>query len=90
LLLVFTSFLVTPAIINLSGNQADVSTFFSMNEEENSSKIPKPNFAFVIEKIQPNCNSLEFLKIQQNRIDFQINNYANVFLEVISPPPRIA
>ncbi len=90
LLLVFTSFLVTPAIISLSGNQAEVLTFFSMNEEENSNKMPKPNFVFDIEKIQSNCNSLEFLKKQQNRDGFQIDSYSNVFLDVVSPPPRKA
>ncbi len=90
LLLVFTSFLVTPAIISLSGNQADVSTFFSMNEEENSNKMPKPNFVFVVEKIHSNCDSLEFLKKQQNRDGFQVERYSKVFLDVVSPPPRKA
>ncbi|HBC03929.1 MAG TPA: hypothetical protein DC015_07000 [Aequorivita sp.] len=90
LLLVFTSFLVTPAIISLSGNQADVSTFFSMNEEENSNKMPKPNFVFDIEKLHSNCESLEFLKKHKNRDGFQIDRYSNVFLDVVSPPPRKA
>lgn len=89
-MLIFTSFLVTPAIISLSGNQADISTFFSMNEEENSNKMPKPTLVFVIEKLQSNCESLEFLKNQKNRDSFQIDNYSNVFLDVISPPPRKA
>lgn len=90
MLLIFTSFLVTPAIINLSGNQADVSTFFSMTEEENSNKIPQANFAFVLEKIQSNIKSLEFLKNQKNKDGFHIDGYSNVFLEVVSPPPRTA
>ena len=42
------------------------------------------------EKIQSNCNSLEFLKKQQNRDGFQIDSYSNVFLDVVSPPPRKA
>ena len=90
MLLIFTSFLVTPAIISLSGNQVDISTFFSMNEEENSNKMPKPNFVFDIEKMHSNCESLEFLKKQKNRDGFQIDNYSKVFLDVISPPPRTA
>ena len=88
LLIVFTSFLVTPAIISLSGNRADVSTFFSMNEEENSNKLPQANFTFVIEKIQSNIESLEFLKNQKNNSNYHINDYSNVFLEIVSPPPR--
>lgn len=90
LLFIFTSFLVTPAIISLSGDQVDISTFFSMNEEENSNKMPKPNFVFDIEKMHSNCESLEFLKKQKNRDGFQIDNYSKVFLDVISPPPRRA
>ena len=90
LLIVFTSFLVTPAIISLSGNQADVSTFFSVNEEENSNKMPKPNFVFDIKKIQSNCDSIKLLQKQRNQDGFQIERYSNVFLEVISPPPRLA
>ncbi len=89
LLLVFTSFLVTPAIISLSGQKADVSTFFSMNEEENSNKMPKSNFVFVIEKIHSNIESLKFLKKQKNKDGFQINNYSKVFIDVVSPPPRL-
>ncbi len=90
LLLVFTSFLVTPAIISISGHKSDLSTFFSMNEEENSNKMPKPNFVFVVEKIQSNCESLEFLKKQKNIDGFQIDKYSKVFIDVVSPPPRIA
>lgn len=90
LLIVFTSFLVTPAIISISGNQADVSTFFSMNEEENSNKMPKPNFVFVFEKIQSNYESLAFLKKQKGKDGFQIDKYSKVFIDVVSPPPRLA
>lgn len=90
LMIVFTSFLVTPAIISLSGNQADVSTFFSMNEEENSNKIPKPNLVFFFEKIQSNYESLAFLKMQKNKDGFQIDKYSKVFIDVVSPPPRLA
>ncbi len=90
LLLLFTGFLVTPAIVSISGNQSDVSTFFSMNEEENSNKMPKPNFVFVIEKIQSNYESLEFLKKQKNKDGYQIDKYSKVIIDVVAPPPRIA
>ncbi len=77
-----------PAIISISGNQADFSTFFSMNEEENANKMPKPNFVFTFEKNNSNYESLKFLGKQKNKDGFQIDNYSNVFLDVISPPPR--
>ncbi|CAM3337129.1 hypothetical protein AEQU2_01103 [Aequorivita lipolytica] len=89
LLLVFTSFLITPAIISISGNQADVITFFSMNEEENSNKMPK-SFVFFIEKTQSNYKFLKFLKKQKNKDIFHIDDYSKVFIDVVSPPPRIA
>ncbi len=90
LLIVFTSFLVTPAIISISDKQADFSTFFSMNEEENSNKIPTSNFVFVFEKIHSNIESLKFLQKQKTKDNFQIDRYSKVFLDVVSPPPRIA
>lgn len=77
-----------PAIISISGKQADVSTFFSLNEEENTNQMPKPNLVFNIEKSHSNYESLKFLKTQKNRDRFQITNYSNVFLDVSSPPPR--
>lgn len=90
LLLVFTSFLVTPAIISISGNQSDVSTFFSMNEEESSTKIPQAKFVFVIEQIQSNIESLKLLKKQKNKDGFKIGDYSKVLIDIVSPPPRIA
>lgn len=78
-----------PAIISISGNQSDISAFFSVNEEENSNKLPKPNLVFVVEKNHSNSDSLEFLKKHKNRDGFQIAHYSKVLLDVISPPPRM-
>ncbi|PHR13806.1 MAG: hypothetical protein COA40_04585 [Aequorivita sp.] len=90
LLLIFTSFLVTPAIISLSGNQADVSTFFSMNEEENSIKLPKLMVEYQINDSKSSLSAIQFLKKQKNLFQHYLNNYKMVFLEVVSPPPKIA
>ena len=90
LLIVFTSFLVTPAIISLSGNQADVSTFFSMNEEENSLKLPKLISEFHVNDSKSSLATILFLKKQKGTFQYYINNYKVVFLDVISPPPKMA
>ncbi|MDN3723031.1 hypothetical protein QRD02_01435 [Aequorivita sp. SDUM287046] len=61
-----------------------------MNEEENSNKLPQATFAFVIEKLPSNFESLQFLKYRKSNYRLDSFNYSNVFLEVVSPPPRTA
>ncbi|WP_347373565.1 hypothetical protein [Aequorivita sp. Q41] len=90
LLIVFTSFLVTPAIITISGNQADVSTFFSMNEEENSVKLPKLVSEYQVNDLKSSLAAIQFLKQQKNNFQYYLNNYKMVFLDVVSPPPKLA
>jgi hypothetical protein len=51
--------------------------------------MPKPNFVFVFEKIQSNYESLAFLKKQKGKDGFQIDKYSKVFIDVVSPPPRV-
>lgn len=90
MLLVFTSFLVTPAIISLSGHQADVSSYFSMNEEENSIKLPKLMAEYQMNDSKSGLTTIQFLKKQKSLFHHYLNNYKMVFLEVVSPPPKVA
>ena len=90
LLIVFASFLVTPAIIGICGQQADISTYFSMNEEENSPKSPKVFSEYHLTDMKSNLGSIQFLKKQKNKFQFYLNNYQMVFLDVVSPPPKLA
>ncbi len=90
LLIVFASFLVTPAVIGICGHQADVSTFFSMNEEENSAKSPKVISEFHFNDSKSSLVSIQFLKKQKTKFQYYLNNYKMVFLDVVSPPPKLA
>lgn len=89
-MIVFTSFLVTPAIISLSGHHADVSSYFSMNEEENSVKLPKLISEFQVNDSKSCLATIQFLKKQKNSFQYYLTNYKMVFLDVISPPPKLA
>ena len=90
LLFIFTSFLVTPAIISISGSQADISTYFSMNEEENSVKLPKLISEFQLCDSKSGLATIQILKKQKNTFQYYQNNYKVVFLDVVSPPPKLA
>lgn len=90
LLILFVAFLAAPAIITISNKDADVSNFFSLNEEENHVKTQHPIFELKVQKDLSSINAIQFLK-QKNNIGFPyINHYNNVFPEISSPPPKQA
>jgi len=89
LLIVFASFLVTPMIVTISGGEQDIASFFSMNEEENSNTKIEVVSDYNSEKSESTNNSIQFLKKQQP-VDGYLHNYANVLLEINSPPPRLS
>ena len=90
LLIIFASFLVTPAVIGICGHQADISTYFSMNEEENSAKSPKVISEYQFNEHKSSLVSIQFLKKQKTKFNYYLNNYKIVFLDVVSPPPKVA
>ena len=90
LLIVFTSFLVTPAVISICGEQADISSYFSMNEEENSLKLPKLMSEYHVNVSNSSLATILLLKKQKDKFQYYLNNYKMVFLEVVSPPPKLA
>jgi hypothetical protein len=90
LLIVFTSFLVTPAVISIYGHQVDMSTYFSMNEEENSVKLPKLMTEYHTNDSKSGLTTIQFLKKQKKSYQYYLNNYKMVFLDVVSPPPKLA
>jgi len=89
-MIVFTSFLVTPAIISISGHHADVSSYFSMNEEENSLKLPKLMSEFHVNDSKSSLATIQLLRKHKNKYQYYLDNYKMVFLDVISPPPKMA
>lgn len=70
--------------------KGDVSYFFSVNEEENSAKAPKliPEFHFADSK--SHLATIQFLVKQKNKFQYYLHNYKMVFLDVVSPPPKMA
>lgn len=74
----------------MCGHQADMSTYFSMNEEENSTKAPKVISEYHFNDMKSNLGSIQFLKKQKNKFQHYLNNYQMVFLDVVSPPPKLA
>ncbi len=89
-LIVFVGFLITPAIVTCVKKDANISFFFSMNEEEKTS-TPKVD----IEKLQ----SLHQLTIPNALLDYtegdsfnfhSIGEWSNIYFDTVSPPPEFS
>ncbi|MDT0685303.1 hypothetical protein [Autumnicola psychrophila] len=84
----FLAFLATPTIVVCIDKSVDVSAAFLVNEEENSSGYNF--FEFNFEKDHnSNYESIHFLQERKFVDNYFHLNYHNVFLEVVSPPPKI-
>jgi hypothetical protein len=84
---IFLSFVSGPTIISLIDDSVDISFAFTVNEEENSSKN-LVSFESVIEENYSNHASIEYLKTHEKEGYSYSKNYHQVYLEVVSPPPR--
>ena len=84
---IFLSFVSGPTIISLIDDSVDISFAFTVNEEENSSKNLVP-FASVVEENYSNHESIEYLRTHQKQGYSYSKNYHQVYLEVVSPPPK--
>ncbi|NJW52853.1 hypothetical protein [Salinimicrobium oceani] len=85
--IIFLSFVSGPTIISLIDDSVDISFAFTVNEEENSGKN-LVSFESLVEDSYSNHESIEYLRTHQKRGYSYSNNYHQVYLEVVSPPPK--
>ncbi|TYB75937.1 hypothetical protein ES676_05675 [Bizionia saleffrena] len=82
----FIGFIVTPTFIVAMDKTADVSSFYSITEEEEQNSVSKN-----IEVVQNSQNN-EFLVIHLTKdkadILYRFKNYSKPNLNIISPPPE--
>lgn len=83
----FLSFIAGPTIVSLIDDTVDISVAFTANEEENSSKN-LVNFESLMEEAFSNHASIEYLRTHQKEGYSYEEDYHQVYLEVISPPPK--
>lgn len=81
------SFVAGPTIMTCIDNSVDVSAAFTASEEENSSKNLL-SMEYFIEETHSNQQSILFLKQQQENEFSYKEDYHQVFLDVLSPPPK--
>lgn len=84
---IFLSFVAGPTIISLIDDTVDVSFAFTANEEENSSKN-LVSFESLLEEAYSNHASIEYLRTHPKEGYSYEEDYHQVFLEVVSPPPK--
>lgn len=85
--IVFLSFVAGPTIIGLIDDSVDMSYAFTANEEETSSKN-LVSFETVLEEINSNYLSIQFLRIKKGNRYSYLEDYHQVYLDVVSPPPK--
>jgi lipopolysaccharide biosynthesis glycosyltransferase len=90
LLFLFLAFMVTPTIVSLIENNADVSVFYSFSEEENSKDAKE------LKEIKSDIRSvceINFIKINVLEIN-PVNSiiviiHDSILDEIFSPPPEL-
>lgn len=84
---VFLSFVAGPTIVACIDENVDVSFAFTASEEENSSKNLL-SMEYTIEEHHSNNQSILFLRKQRAEGYSYKKVYHQVFLDVLSPPPK--
>ncbi len=81
------AFVAGPTVVTLIDEDVDVSFAFTANEEENSSKNLL-SMEYTIEEHHSNYESILFLQQQEtNGFSYKEGSH-QVFLDVLSPPPK--
>lgn len=85
LLFIFVTFLITPAVVSVIENDADVSVIYSFSEEEQIHKDIKIVFNF-----DQLCNRV-YLSNMKSKIILTVNSlkHDDVSLGIFIPPPEL-
>ena len=86
---IFTTFIFTPTIISLIDRTVDLSIAYNLNEEESSSKN-QISLEYTFEEIVSNYKSIHFLQEHGEDGHYYKETAYDVYLQVSSPPPKIA
>ncbi|RFN59291.1 hypothetical protein [Marixanthomonas ophiurae] len=87
-LLVFSSFLLTPVLVVMVDLDVDMTSYFSMNEEENTDGFkvgPKQKYASEKDLIPDFLNETELKKRVQSPY---LKTWRPIYFETLSPPPE--
>lgn len=85
--IIFMSFVAGPTVVALIDDTVDMSFAFTANEEENSSKNLL-SFESLIEEAYSNHESIQYLRTHSKQEFSYEDDCHQVYLEVLSPPPR--
>ncbi len=85
LLLFFISFLITPIIISVVEENADISIFYSFSEEEKAEKEIKAIFNSDFVNVSNNLSQLN-----SSLIHFEnLSKHDKIFTKIFIPPPEL-
>ncbi|MFC7356061.1 hypothetical protein ACFQO1_00050 [Jejudonia soesokkakensis] len=87
LLLIFVAFIAAPSVVALYNHDADVSIFYSMNEEENKNGLEIEKEITFEEHSLIDTSGILFGKRTTSNFGY-LMNFSDWDLETISPPPE--
>lgn len=87
--LLFVLFLTAPTIIMMIDKTADVTIFYTSNEDEEKNGQEKDIDKKIVVNQYLQGDSDFDLKPIMNYLDYFPKNYSNPFINIISPPPEL-
>lgn len=88
-LFIFIGFLTTPAIISYVDKDSNIAMFFSMNEEEHTSKVKIDFQKYTnLHSLQVPMNFTFFME-KENHLP-TLDNWKSIYFETVSPPPEFS
>lgn len=86
-IILFTSFIITPSIVMVFNDSADISMFYNSSEEEEEQSVEK--LKNIEDIIQSDSFLIEILTSSTVKVNvrYQLKTYTKPYFNLISPPP---
>ena len=85
--IIFTLFIVSPAILSVVEESFDISILFNVGEEENNQKEISKNFDLKSSEIKKTDSLFNSLK-KRNLLNYRLKKYTDIYQKNTYPPPE--
>ena len=85
--IIFTLFIVSPAILSVVEESFDISILFNVGEEENNQNEISKNFDLKISEIKKTDSLFNSLK-KRNLLNYRLKKYTDIYQKNTYPPPE--
>jgi hypothetical protein len=88
-LILFLAFIAAPTIIHTVDDTIDISSFYSISEEEERGHETIKNFEIKLCETEKFCISIVELEKEKSYASY-VKNYIPYTIECVSPPPKLS